>query len=281
MFVIKDNRREVNIIITSDFHVHSSFSGDCHIEMKLFIEKAIQIGIQNICFTEHHDIDIYTSSISWLLDFSSYQDTFLRMKEQYGDKINLLFGVELGIQPHLYKKLREITQSYPFDFILCSNHVANGKDPYLPEFYEGKSKEEAYLEYFNDILNNVKNYKDYDVYGHLDYVIRYGPYEDKHYLYEIFQDVFDEILKTIINNGRGIELNTSGFKYNLNDSHPSKQVIKRYKELGGEIITVGSDSHKPEQLLGYFDLAAEILLQSGFKYYTIFRNRQPEFIKLQ
>lgn len=266
-------------MILSDFHVHSSFSGDSHVEMRTVIEHAIKMGIQNLCFTEHHDMDIPTD-VCMTLDFSTYKETFFNLKQVYHRQINLLFGIELGMQPHLYSSLSQITRDYPFDFVLCSNHAANGIDPYFPIYFEGKSKEVSYFEYFEDILRNVKNYKDYDVYGHLDYVIRYGPFENKHYIYDTYREVFDEMLRIIIHDGKGIEINASGFKYGLNDSHPSAQVIKRYKELGGEIITVGSDAHRPEQLLNYFDLASDILKSAGFTYYTIFKNRKPEFIKL-
>ncbi len=267
-------------MILSDYHVHSSFSGDSQAEMRTVIDAAVYKGINNLCFTEHHDIDLPPSNICFLLDIPAYQETFFRLKREDQKQISLMFGIELGIQPHLYSTLNSIVNSYPFDFVLCSNHVVNGIDPYFPAFFEGKTKEEAYFSYFNDILNNVRNYQNYDSYGHLDYVIRYGPYEDKAYIYPTYQDVLDEILLTIIRNGKGIELNASGFKYKLQDSHPSSQVIKRYKELGGEIITVGSDAHNPVQLLNYFDLAQNILVDAGFKYYTIFKDRKPEFIKL-
>lgn len=267
-------------MILNDYHVHSSFSGDCQVEMKEMIEYAIDSKIQNICFTEHHDMDLANSDETFLLDFQAYYNEFLKLKDTYQNKINVLLGVELGVQPQLYSQLSIIANSHPYDFILCSSHVANGIDPYFPEYFIGKSKESAYLEYFEALLLCAKNYTNYDVYGHLDYVIRYGPYEDRHYKYRDYQNILDEILKTIINNGKGIEINTAGFKYNLGDSHPSSEVIKRYKELGGEIITVGSDAHQAQQLCNYFDLANRILLDAGFKYYTIFKNRKPEFVKL-
>lgn len=272
-------KKAVTTMILNDYHVHSSFSGDSPADMRTMIEFAIKKNIQNLCFTDHHDLDVQ-SDVCLVLDFDVYKETFFNLKIEYEKRINLRFGVELGIQPHLYSTLSHIAQTYPFDFILCSNHVANGIDPYFPIYFEGKSKVEAYREFFTDTLRNAKNYKDYDVYGHLDYVIRYGPYEDKHYIYATYQEVLDELLRTLIEDGKGIELNASGFKYQLEDSHPSWQVIKRYRELGGEIITVGSDAHRPEQLMNYFDLASDILKNAGFTYYTIFKDRKPEFIKL-
>lgn len=267
-------------MIRSDFHVHSSFSGDSTEKMENTIHYAIYNKIENLCFTEHHDLDLPKIPLKMLLDFEAYQKHFFMLKEKLGDKINLLFGIEIGIQPHLYAILKDIVNRYPFDFVLCSNHVVGGMDPYYPEFFEGKTQKQSYLQCFEDILNNVRSFDSYDIFGHLDYMIRYAPYEDKHYLYESYQEVLDEILKTIIQKGKGIELNTSGFKYQLNDSHPSFQVINRYKELGGEIITIGSDAHKKEQVQNYFDLAQDILTTAGFKYYTIFEKRKPIMIPL-
>lgn len=268
------------IMILSDYHVHSTFSGDGQSTMKDVIETAIAKGMQNLCFTEHHDIDIDSPGYNFLLDFESYMEDFLKYKEQYSSKISLHMGIEMGIQPHLYEELTRIAGAYPFDFILCSNHVVDGIDPYFPQFFLDKTKPEAYHGYFNEILINAQKFEAYDVFGHLDYVIRYGPYDEKKYLYEEFQEVLDSVLKILIHKGKGIELNASGFKYGLADSHPSYQVIERYRALGGEIITIGSDAHRSEQLMNHFDLAEGILKNAGFAYYTVFKNRKPAFIKL-
>lgn len=267
-------------MIISDYHVHSTFSGDGQSPMKDVIERALEKNIQNLCFTEHHDIDIDSPGYNFLLDFEGYMADFLKYKIQYQDRINLFMGIEMGIQPHLYDELTAIAHRYPFDFILCSNHVVDGIDPYFPEFFTDRTKPEAYHAYFNEILSNAQKFEAYDVFGHLDYVIRYGPYDEKKYLYHEFEEVLDSVLKILIHKGKGIEINASGFKYGLADSHPSYQVIERYHELGGEIITIGSDAHRSEQLLNHFDLAEGILKKAGFKYYTIFKQRKPDFIAL-
>ncbi|MCI1931048.1 MAG: histidinol-phosphatase HisJ family protein, partial [Clostridia bacterium] len=147
------------------------------------------------------------------------------------------------------------------------------------EFFEGKSKHQAYTDYFEEVLSNVKNYDFFNVYGHIDFINRYGSYEDKTMDYYEFKSLTDEILKTIISKGKGIEINTSGYRYGLGHPHPQFELIKRYKELGGEIITVGSDAHKPEQITFKFDKAYEMLKEAGFKYITLFTDRKPEFVK--
>ena len=117
--------------------------------------------------------------------------------------------------------------------------------------------------------------------GHIDYVVRYGNKKQEEYSYEANKDIIDEILKHLILNGKGIELNTAGFKYGLGFCHPYPEIIKRYKELGGEIITIGSDGHKPEHIAYDFGKVKDILTACNFKYYTEFKERTPIFRKIR
>ena len=269
--------------IITDFHTHSSFSGDCNTPMEDMIERAIQLGMSHLCFTEHFDPDYPVrddETLDFSLDTKSYRNKYLTCKEKYGKQITLLWGVEIGLQTHIFPLLKEFVQNHPFDFVIASSHLCNGGDPYYPDFFENRSEEDVYAEYFLSILENVKTFRDYDIYGHLDYIVRYGPNKDALYSYSKYRDIYDAILKTIIESGKGIELNTGGVKYSLKDLHPTLDVLKRYKELGGEIITVGSDAHTPDNLLNHFDRAKDVLKSCGFKYYTIFQERKPEFIRL-
>ncbi len=269
-------------MIKSDFHSHSNFSGDSQTSMELMVQKAISLSLQQLCITEHHDIDMIPAEegISFLLDFESYIKQYSFIKNKYADNIDLLLGIEIGIQPHLISELSSIINSFPFDFVICSSHIVAGLDPYFPEYFLDKTQKEAYTIYFQDVLKNIKLFNNFDVYGHLDYIIRYGNYTHKTYNYSDYSDIFSEILKTIIQNGKGIELNTSGYRYNLGQPHPSFEIISEYKRLGGEIITVGSDAHVPEQICNNFDLAEAVLKKAGFNYYTIFKSRTPEFVKI-
>ena len=127
---------------------------------------------------------------------------------------------------------------------------------------------------------DIKNNPDFDVLGHIDYVIRYGKEKERAYSYHKYADVIDEILKTLIHNGKGLELNTAGWKYGLSFAHPHPDILKRYRELGGEILTVGSDGHKPEHIAYDFHRINDLLKECGFKYYTEFRQRKPYFCAL-
>ncbi len=270
--------------ITADFHLHSSFSGDSDAPMESMIESAIQKGLTHMCFTEHLDMQYPVSEFAppgmFDLNTDSYLYELIKCKEKYASQISVAFGVELGLQTCITKELAIYAKSFDFDFIIGSSHVANGKDPYLPEYYLGRSEEDAYREYFSSVLDNVKKISNYDVYGHLDYVVRYGPTLDKNYSYDKYKDLFDEILTLLLEKEKGIELNTGGLRKGLREANPCMDVLKRYKELGGEIITIGSDAHNPNGIAADFDKAAQMLSDCGFKYYSVFEKRVAEYKRL-
>ena len=174
-----------------------------------------------------------------------------------------------------------IRDRYNFDFVIGSSHVVHGYDPYFPPFWKTHTEEEGYREYFESILENIRAFDDFDVYGHIDYVVRYGPTRNENYTYARYSDVIDEILRLLIEKGKGIEINTGGFKYGLGHPNPCEEILARYRELGGEIITVGADAHAPEHVGFAFEKVPQILKDAGFIYYTVFRKRKPEFIKIE
>lgn len=270
--------------ITSDFHMHTSYSGDSDTPMEDMIKSAIAKGLKEICITEHHDIDfIYEEGEPddyFLVNTDAYLYDLLKMRQKYEGQIEIGFGVELGMQPNLGRKLAAYSHQYEFDFIIASNHLAGGKDPYLKSYWEGISEEEGYHLYFQDIAKCIRSFGNFDVYGHLDYVLRYGPTQNKNFHIEDYASDIDAILNALIDNEKGIELNTAGWKYGLGAPHPCPEIIKRYKALGGEIITIGSDAHDPARIGADFDKAEEVLKACGFTHYTIFHSRIPEFKKL-
>lgn len=260
--------------ILADQHTHSSFSADSKASMESMIDSAMAKGLRHICFTEHNDFKYPESEKfpkgTWDLNIDSYLYDLLTYREKYDGKINIGFGVEIGLQDIAVKENTVLANSQKFDFIIGSVHVVNGVDTYEPSFYEGRPVKEAINEYFDCVIKNVGLYKSYDVLGHLDYLTRTLPGHENDYRPDDYMDKIDVILKTLIHNGKGLELNTQtlgkGYKY----PNPWPEVLKRYKELGGEIITIGSDAHKPEAVAAGFDKAGSLLTSLGFKYYSIF-----------
>ena len=272
--------------IKADSHVHSTYSGDGVSTMEEQIQRAIELGLTAITFTDHNDFDFpyrdEDPKDMFLLNADSYLYELLTLKAKYEDTIKIFFGVELGLQPdpQVVKKNLIFAREHEYDFIIGSSHLCHGRDPYFTDFYEGRSEEEAYREYFESILENMKAFSNFDVYGHLDYVVRYGPEKDNNYSYSAYADIFDAILGWLIENEKGIEINTAGPRQGLLEPNPCWDVVRRYKELGGEIVTVGSDAHDRLDLGYHFDVVCEKLKEIGFKYYAVYENRLPEYFRL-
>lgn len=270
--------------ITTDFHMHSSYSGDGRASMEEMIRQAVRSGMTHICFTEHLDID-YPAAPDlpehyFLLDTESYFAELTKLRSAYAGQIRVGFGVELGLQPHLRDAHTRYVGSHAFDFVIGSSHTCRGRDPYYPSFYEGRTEEAAYREYFTSILENIEAFHDFDVYGHLDYVVRYGPQKDRDYTYDKYRDILNRILERLLELGKGLELNTGGLTNGLRDPNPCTDILKQYRKRGGEIITVGSDAHIPGRIGHAFNRAQEILKNCGFSHYTTFEKRQPVYHRL-
>lgn len=266
--------------MNTDFHIHSSLSADSDSPMEDMIEQGIRLGLSVMCFTEHMDFGYIDEGMNFELDTQAYYKKYLEMRDRYAGRMKLLFGIELGLQPHLAEKHRQYLASYPFDFCIGSSHLVDGMDPYYPKFYEGRSEETCYRRYFASILENLDAFSDVDSYGHIDYVVRYGPNKNAHYSYERYRDLIDEILKILIEKEIALEVNTAGYKYGLDAPNPHPDILKKYRSMGGELITIGSDAHCPEHLAYDFPKAVSLLQECGFKSYAVFEKRVPHFLPL-
>ena len=262
-----------------DSHVHTKISHDGISKMEEYLQKAAEKGVDEITFTEHYDIyDGVESNLTTL----NVEEYFLYYQNLRQDKCKFNFGIEIGLQPDIVNRVKEMVSKYPFDFIIGSSHITCKKDMSMDKsFFEGLSRKEAYMRYFNEVLTNIELYNEFDVYGHLDYVVRYGGYESKVIDYGEFKEILDAILLELIKKDKGIEINTSGIRYGLSNPHPNIDIIKRYKQLGGKIITIGSDAHKAEDLAKDFNLVYDILTSLKIREFAVFHNRKPNFVSIE
>ena len=193
-------------------------------------------------------------------------------------QISIKKGLEFGIQRHTIDKFQKLFDTYPLDFVILSIHQVDDLEFWTYDYQRNKSQDEYNLGYYNELLEVIKTYKDYSVLGHLDHMVRY----DKMgvYPFEKIKDIVKEILKLAIKDGKGIELNTSYVRYGLNDLTPSKDILKLYYDLGGKIITIGSDSHTKEHLGKYIEENKKILKEIGFKEFCTFDKMEPIFWEL-
>lgn len=268
------------IMIRCDSHMHSAFSYDSDAEMETMIKSAIDMQLNTICFTEHLDLDYPGDPSQFQIDINAYEKKLFELKDKYKNQIELLYGIELGLVPYLAPRYEQFVQSHPFDYIIGSSHLIDGMDPYYPEFFEKNDTETGIRKYFQTVIDNTKAFEHFMSYGHIDYVVRYAPQTNQGYTYEKYKDILDELLLTLIQHDKALEINTAGFKYGLNQPHPQIDVLCRYREMGGERITIGSDAHKPEHIAFDFARTEEILKHIGFKYYLIFKEQKPVEISL-
>jgi len=270
--------------IKVDAHLHSSYSGDSKTSLEDMVLGAIDKGLDEICFTEHQDIDFVYNEENpteiFEVNTDQYLYDLLKLKEKYASKIWISFGIELGVQTDIARKLAIYSKSHDFDFVIASSHLCNKKDPYYPSFFEGRDEKEAYHEYFKYEAECIKLFRNFDSYGHLDYVLRYGPTRNTNFTMAEYGDDIDTILKLLIDNEKSLEVNTSGLAYGMNAPHPSVDILKRYKELGGELITIGSDAHSADKIAYGFEQTEAILKDIGYKYYAVYKQRLAEMYNL-
>lgn len=277
-------------MIQADMHMHTWFSTDSEACPRDMADEAVRKGLKTICFTDHFDKDDLEWGEEGIFDVDAYFVEMQKLQKEYAGKLNIRIGIELGLRTYLKDYYEELTKKYPFDFVIGSVHNVPYKkdaegnilytDPAAEKLFTDRTDKEAYRLMMETTLENVRTSDCFQTLGHLDYVVRYGKSREKEYSYTDYADIIDEILKLLIEKEKGLEVNSAGLKYGLPFAHPHPDVLKHYRELGGEIITIGADAHKPEHIAYDFAKAEEILKSCGFKYYTEFFEQKPVFKQL-
>jgi len=280
-YTIQFVQRKEGVLNLFDYHIHSQYSIDGKMTMDEACRQAIKLGLDEIVFTDHIDLDWPDNKAHFdMNNLELYIKSIETMQERYGDRLIIKKGMELGLQPHALDELNLIVDTFPVDFLIASVHVVDGMDPYLKEYYLDKTKEESYIKYYEQILMLIQKFDNFDVLGHLDYVKRYSPleWEKDDYLYGI--DIIDEIFKVLIEKGKGIEVNTSGYRHISDSPMPNIKIVKRFVDMGGKVITIGSDAHSLDCLAYCFDRALKELKSAGIAELTRFSNRKPQNIAI-
>ncbi len=269
------------VLYYADQHVHSSFSSDSDTPPETQVLRAIELGMPSICFTDHMDFDYPAEyGISFDLDTDDYLACLSELRIKYEGKISIHSGVEMGLEIQEKEKICSCVLGSPWDFVIGSVHLSGRMDPYYDSFFEGRSSGEAYRSYFEDTLACLQSFDPvFDVLGHLDYVFRCGDRSVTDAWSE-WPELMDSILRLLVDKGIGLEVNTGGMKKGLPFQHPHDNLLRRYRELGGELITLGSDAHDPSHLGDFFPQIGEKLLSMGYRYYAVYENRTPRFLPL-
>lgn len=281
----------------ADYHIHTEFSDDSTYPLEEVVKDSIALGLDEICFTDHVDYGIKRDwddprgivsrrggigEPKWMplanVNYEAYIARIQQMQSCYRTQISIKTGLEFGMQTHTIPQYQSLFERYPFDFIILSVHQIENKEFWTQEFQQGRTQSEYQERYYEEILSLVHQYHDYSVLGHLDLINRYD--KAGSYPFERICPIVTDILKTVIADGKGIEVNTSCYRYGRNDLTPSMDILRLYHQLGGRILTLGSDSHKKEHLGAHLADTQMILKTIGFTEFCTYEQMKPVFHSL-
>lgn len=257
-----------------DLHIHSNYSIDSRFSMEDMTLSAINKNLKTICFADRIDLNYTANKIDLSFRIDDYIKNINRVKYRYLKEIEVLAGLEIGMQPHLGDRYKEIINNYPLDYIIMTIHSINGKDIFIDHFLDKLDPDEALYLYYLQIYNCVKDYDDYDALGIFDAIDRYLGKEYKAPNYEDYYPLISDILSILISKGKSLEVNSSGLRFGLDYFHPKLPILKLYKDLGGENITIGSSSNTGENIGYQYKILEKKLKLLGFKYIHIYRKRK-------
>lgn len=257
-----------------DYHMHSTVSLDGISDARAMVAAAQAQGLREICFTDHLDYQARdTMDPGWVYSLDAYNAAYDSLRS---DCLLIRRGMEFGLGPDLQSTLEADLTKRHYDFVIGSVHFVGNDDVYEPSYWVGKSVADAYRIHMEETLRCVQAMHDFDVLGHLTFICkaRCNPTREP-LLYREHQQIVDEILRVLIAKGIGLELNTSGMD-RCGFYLPTEDFFRRYRELGGEIVTVGSDAHDVRRV-GQYTREAIRLLLPVFGYVCTFADRKPIF----
>ncbi len=261
-----------------DYHVHTRFSLDSEASMATACQAAMAAGIQEIAFTDH--LDFGPDDSPGYFRKLEYLAAIEGCRVRYGDQLTVRAGVEVG-EPHIFaERAFGIIDGQDFDIVLGSAHYAMGMQAAWMEGFFEQPLREAYRSYFKQVVGLAAE-GDFDVLAHIDLVKRdarnFGRAYDGP---EPYGDMIRTALRSIVERGKGIELNTSPLRHGQPAPCPSLEILRWYRELGGEILTIGSDAHSPAAVGADCDSAIDMAKSAGFEYLTCFRKRALGWIRI-
>ena len=265
-----------------DTHNHCQFSFDGkRTTIESSASSAFKKGLAGICFTDHYDffvpIDSNCTETIQPQDFDivAQQAEIERVQDLYDDGFKVLKGIEVGISEESREEMARIMSLHSFDQIIASVHYLEKSDPYYGGYFIGKDCRQAYGNYLETIYREAVAMKDFDIIGHYDYVARYAPYPEDSIVYRDYADIFDTIFRYLIENGKGLEINTKSCTGSKGrKTTVDHNILLRYREMGGEIISLGSDSHDAENVGDNFEVSAAMLRSLGFRWTSHYEKRQ-------
>ncbi len=270
----------------TDYHIHSSCSGDGHNTMLEMVLASYEKGVRQLCFTDHCDIDHFTTgepNPNCFLIRKQMLDMYKSTLPAVPEDMKVFLGLELGEGNHDPAEAKKIAGSEELDFVLGSIHNLKGKPDFYETKYSSDERSQALVDNYMEELLELSLIDCFDVMAHIGYPARYirKGGERVEISTRTYGDTLTALLKNLIERGKGIEINCSGFRTPPGGGAlPSLDILRLYKELGGEIITIGSDAHRVTNAGVGLAEGFDILRDLGYKYITVFEKRKPSFLKI-
>ena len=264
-----------------DYHMHTNYSPDAEATLREQFTAAVNAGLEEVCITDqldrkHHEaiFDVPVPYDKWFSEIDSLRDEF--------PQLSIRCGIEAGEQACVTERTAQIVAAHPFDYVLLSQHMIDGVDPYrYEEFLGGRTPEQAYLRYAECIWESINRFSDYDCLAHIGYCSKFAPRDagrpfDRAYA----PDIVDAILKKLAQDGKALEINTSGLKNGGTATIPGPDIVRRFIELGGEFVMFGSDAHYSEYVGYEFARARDMALECGARYTLTFNRRKGTPVRI-
>ena len=266
----------------ADYHTHSAASPDGSLTVKQLAEAAVRAGLDEICVTDHVDTVLWGSHAPREhFDWSGLLAQVPQAREQYAGRLTIRLGAELGEAPMGFDRAERLLEESPgLDFVIGSVHMAGEKFHHFDLYYIEKKDETYYHSVIDSFLEDVlrlARWGKFSVLGHLTLPLRYmNENHGMHMSFDGFEDEVAQVFRALIENGCGIECNVN----RGNTPLPDGKWLKLYRELGGEIITIGTDAHTPEFVGMRARETQELLKSCGLNYVCTFEKKKPVFHKI-
>lgn len=250
---------------------------DCTMPLDTLCEAAIARGLDEICITDHTEFghpdpasDVPPDAMAWLADIE-------RARAKYPGLV-IRAGLEIGDNPRCRERIKAWHFPLPLDFHLLSLHLIDNEDPYFPDFFDNRDQDTFYRRYVESKLESVLQWdaSEYEAMAHLGYCAKFAPYpvQERPLRWRHAPDQLDTLFKTLAEGGKALEINTSG-RRTMNECIPDRELVTRFRELGGEFVTLGSDAHLPEHVGNWIDDAGALAKACGIRYALTFQQRKP------
>ena len=273
--------KEYTMMIPFDLHTHCTLSFDGESTAEDMLKRAIELGMRYYALTDHVDLGVHADhNFDLEATVSGAAEQLPALQEKYTDELEFIYGVELGQITQDPETAARLVNENGYDFIIGSLHNIRTQDDFYFLDYSGTDVYSLLDDYFNELLELASSPL-FDVMAHITYPLRYivgehGINVDM----RRYSAMIDDILTTLIRNERGIEINTSGLRQKLGDTMPGYEIVQRYRELGGKILTIGSDAHRTSDLGKGIAEGIDIARKAGFTEVAIYKHRTPKFIKI-